>query len=111
MLLGFGVSDDYDVLLDGKLVIVDGIHFYVRNGVVFVDCFLCPKSTTLSMMTSHVIERHDVESVVQCRAKNCRKNLSPAAIQVGFNRDVLGHMELTTRVLPPFNEVLSYFYA
>ena len=82
LLLGFGVSDDFDVLLDGKIVIVDGVHFYLRNDVIFVDCFFCTKSTSLSLLSAHVAQHHGAKDLVECLAKNCRKPVLAAALQV-----------------------------
>jgi hypothetical protein len=66
-------------------VIVDGLHFYIRGGVVYVDCAVCSKSTSLSLLSAHIADLHANVKVAECRAKTCKKAFPAAAIQVrGF---------------------------
>ena len=65
-------------------VVIDGLYFYVRNGIVFLDCFRCSKAVALSLYGSHIAEFHNRESI-ECRADNCRKTVIAASIQVETN--------------------------
>ena len=62
-------------------VVIDGLYFYVRNGIVFLDCFRCSKAVALSLYGSHIAEFHSRESI-ECRANNCKKTVNAASIQV-----------------------------
>ncbi len=54
----------YEVMLSGQLVIVDGLHFYVKQGVAFVDCPVCvTKSMTLSLLANHLKVVHDLDQI------------------------------------------------
>lgn len=80
VLLGYAVSDNYQILLDGKLVIVDGLYFYNRNGVLFLDCLLCSKAMALNFYGSHISENHDRETV-KCPGEGCDKLVDASTIQ------------------------------
>ena len=61
-------SVTYEVMLGGQLVVVDGLHFYVKQGVAFVDCPVCVnKSFALSLLANHLKIVHDKDSV-ECPA-------------------------------------------
>lgn len=52
----------YEILLNGQLLIVDSIHFYVISGVAFVDCPICVnKSLALHLLPDHIKDHHRVE--------------------------------------------------
>ena len=62
------ISVTYEVLHNGQLVIVDGIHFFVRSKVAFVDCPKCPsKSMSMSLLPNHLREEHFLDHI-QCPA-------------------------------------------
>ena len=62
------ISVTYEVLHNGQLVIVDGIHFFVRSKVAFVDCPKCvSKSMSMSLLPNHLREEHFLDHV-QCPA-------------------------------------------
>jgi len=62
---------NYEVMMDGKLVIIDGVHYYVKAGdVVYTDCPLCERSMALSVLASHLAKEHQKMGVV-CPAKKC----------------------------------------
>lgn len=62
------ISVTYEVLHNGQLVIVDGIHFFVRSKVAFVDCPKCAsKSMSMSLLPKHLREEHFLDHV-QCPA-------------------------------------------
>lgn len=49
----------YETLLNGQLLIVDSIHFFVRSKVAFVDCPICQdKSLALHLLDEHIINHH-----------------------------------------------------
>lgn len=52
----------YEILLNGQLLIVDSIHFYVISGVAFVDCPICVnKSLALHLLPDHIKDHHRIE--------------------------------------------------
>ena len=62
------ISVTYEVLHNGQLVIVDGIHFFVRSKVAFVDCPRCvSKSMSMSLLPEHLRKEHFLDHV-QCPA-------------------------------------------
>jgi hypothetical protein len=62
------ISVTYEVLHNGQLVIVDGVHFFVRSKVAFVDCPKCvSKSMSMSLLPNHLREEHFLDHV-QCPA-------------------------------------------
>lgn len=87
LLLGIAASDNYQIFLDGKLLIVDGLHFYNRNGILFLDCNLCAKALALPLFGSHVLELHNRLSVV-CPALYCNKVIEAESIQVSWTSKI-----------------------
>jgi len=62
------VTVKYEVLHNGQLVIVDGIHFFVRSTVAFMDCPMCTcKSMSMSLLPDHLRDDHHLE-YIQCPA-------------------------------------------
>ena len=52
----------YEVFQNGELVIVDGIHYFVKRKVAFIDCPMCvSKSMALTMIQEHIKEEHNLE--------------------------------------------------
>ena len=55
----------YEVFQNGELVIVDGIHYFVKRKVAFIDCPMCvSKSMALTMIQEHIKEEHNLEVCV-----------------------------------------------
>lgn len=58
----------YEVFQNGELVIVDGIHYFVKRKVAFIDCPMCvSKSMALTMIEEHIKTEHNLE-VIKCPA-------------------------------------------
>ena len=52
----------YEVFQNGELVIVDGIHYFVKRKVAFIDCPMCvSKSMALTMIEEHIKTEHNLE--------------------------------------------------
>ena len=52
----------YEVMQNGQLVVVDGIHYFVRNGVTFMDCPMCVnKSMAMTLLPEHIRDFHHLE--------------------------------------------------
>lgn len=52
----------YEILSNGQLVIVDGLHFYVKNNVAFLDCPMCvEKSMAMTLLPEHLYEDHNLQ--------------------------------------------------
>jgi len=98
LLLGIATSDNFQIYLDGKLTIVDGLHFYNRNGVLFLDCNLCAKALALPFYGSHLLEMHDRLSVI-CPAVYCSKVIESNTIQVSLSfRGFKNFLNLTLKL-------------
>jgi len=65
-------SKDYEVMLRGKLVTIDGIFYYVKaDEVVFTDCPMCEdRSMACSILGSHLVTDH-MQTSIQCYANGC----------------------------------------
>ncbi len=70
-------NDDFTVLLDGEIVVVDGVT-YVNNsgidGITLVDCPRCELAVGLHVLASHLSEVHDVVTM-DCLAPRCPEKL------------------------------------
>ena len=56
------VTVNYEVLHNGQLVIVDGIHFFIRSTVAFMDCPMCTcKSMSMSLIPEHLKDDHHLQ--------------------------------------------------
>ena len=65
------------VLNNGEVVVVDGIHYLNRGGLVFLDCPLCAKFVGLCALDAHLARVHQ-RNEIECPAGRnmCNKTLS-----------------------------------
>ena len=55
-------SVTFEVLQNGRIVVVDGVHFLVKKSVAFVDCSVCEaKSMAMTLLPDHLREEHNLE--------------------------------------------------
>jgi len=75
-------SKDYEVMLRGKLVTIDGIFYYVKSDeVVFSDCPLCEdRSMACSILGSHLVTDHMLTSI-PCYANGCDSIIQSNVLQ------------------------------
>ena len=75
-------SKDYEVMLRGKLVTIDGIFYYVKSDeVVFSDCPLCEdRSMACSILGSHLVTDHMLTSI-PCYANGCDSIIQVSCFQ------------------------------
>ena len=66
------VSVDFEIMLYGKLVVIDGINFFIRDGAtVFLDCPICEESFGLSVFGSHLAQHHRTPAIRCPARKGC----------------------------------------
>ena len=65
-------SKNYEVMMKGKLVRIDGVFFYVKSDeVIFTDCPICEdKSMAVSVIGSHLATDHKM-ATVKCHGNRC----------------------------------------
>ena len=55
-------SITYEIWQNGSLILLDGIHFFVKNKVAFMDCPLCVcKSMAMHLLPRHLQENHFIQ--------------------------------------------------
>ena len=54
----------FEVFQNGRIVIVDGVHYLVKKSVAFVDCPVCEaKSMAMTLLPDHLREDHNLEVI------------------------------------------------
>lgn len=74
------LEDHTGYLLEGDIVVVDGIEYLIRDYHIFVDCPLCDKAMGLSVLGAHLEQDH-MKLRFECFAHKCNFRISNDDIQ------------------------------